>query len=115
MISKSEREKQLKERLDFLTQRLERIETHMEKPPEQDWEDRAQEAEMDEVLDGLGTSGTQEIEAIRAALARIEGGSYGICVRCGEDISEERLDAVPHTPLCRVCAGNAAKAKPGAV
>ncbi len=114
MTSKTEREQQLKTRLEFLTQRLERIETHLEKPPEQDWEDRAQEAEMDEVLDELGTTGTQEIEAIHAALVRIEGGTYGICVRCGEDISEERLDAVPHTPLCRVCAAKVAEAKPGA-
>ncbi|OZA94783.1 MAG: hypothetical protein B7X57_00180 [Erythrobacter sp. 34-65-8] len=34
----------------------------------------------------------------------MEEGSYGICVRCGDDIAEARLDAIPWTPLCRSCA-----------
>ena len=29
------------------------------------------------------------------ALLRIEEGSYGICARCGKDIPERRLDALP--------------------
>ncbi|MHA1127489.1 MAG: TraR/DksA C4-type zinc finger protein, partial [Alphaproteobacteria bacterium] len=29
---------------------------------------------------------------------------YGVCVACGEDISEERLDVLPDTPKCRKCA-----------
>ncbi len=38
-----------------------------------------------------------------AALARIEDGSYGICISCGKDIPKERLEAVPHTQLCVPC------------
>ena len=56
------------------------------------------------VLEGMGQSGLREIEKIRAALARIEDGSYGTCVRCGADISAERLDILPATPFCRSCA-----------
>jgi DnaK suppressor protein len=29
------------------------------------------------------------------ALMRIEEGSYGVCARCGKDIPERRLDALP--------------------
>jgi RNA polymerase-binding transcription factor DksA len=42
---------------------------------------------------------------IEAALDRIANGSYGTCANCGEAIGEERLDAVPATPLCATCAG----------
>lgn len=40
---------------------------------------------------------------VRAALARIEEGSYGICVHCEEEISLKRLNAVPQTPYCIQC------------
>lgn len=104
-----EREKVLRTRLAELDGRLHRIEDHLEQPPNPDWEENAVEAEMDEVLEGLGQAGASEIEAIHAALARIKGGSYGICVRCGNDISNERLNVVPHTALCRTCAAKVAK------
>lgn len=37
---------------------------------------------------------------IDAALARIEDGTYGTCVRCGRAIGEERLEAKPYASLC---------------
>lgn len=40
---------------------------------------------------------------VRAALARIEEGSYGTCLDCGEEIGLKRLKAVPWTPLCIAC------------
>lgn len=104
------REEVLRARLAELDSRLHRIEDHMVQAPDPDWEDNAQASEMDEVLEGLGLAGTTEIEAIHAALARIKGGSYGVCVRCGNDISDERLDVIPHTALCRNCATKVAKA-----
>ena len=54
---------------------------------------------MDQVLEGLGHAGNAEIQAIYAALARLKSGIYGVCARCGDDISEERLDVLPHTPF----------------
>ena len=104
------REKVLRERLAELDGRLHRIEDHLEQPPDRDWNDNAIESEMDEVLESLGQAGVTEMEAIHAALARIKGGSYGICVRCGEDISVARLDVIPHTALCRRCATKVARA-----
>ena len=40
---------------------------------------------------------------LEQALERIEKGEFGICVRCGKDISPERLEAVPHARLCIEC------------
>lgn len=47
---------------------------------------------------------------IRDALARIADGTFGQCQSCGGEISPKRLNAVPYTPLCIVCA--AAKEAP---
>ncbi len=40
---------------------------------------------------------------VRAALCRIEDGSFGVCVHCEEDISPKRLAAVPWTTFCIQC------------
>jgi DnaK suppressor protein len=40
------------------------------------------------------------LEAIDAALARIEAGTYGRCERCGKEIETERLEAIPYATLC---------------
>jgi len=43
------------------------------------------------------------IVKIKEALDRIEKGTFGICEVCGEEISEERLEARPVTTLCIDC------------
>lgn len=43
------------------------------------------------------------IKKIKDALQRLEDGTFGICERCGEEISEERLMARPVTTLCIKC------------
>lgn len=43
------------------------------------------------------------LAAIDGALARIEQGTYGTCVRCGKPVAEERLDALPYAELCIDC------------
>jgi RNA polymerase-binding protein DksA len=40
---------------------------------------------------------------IRAALARIEAGTYGTCERCSAAIPAARLEAVPTASLCITC------------
>lgn len=104
MPETEKREKQLRRRLAYLENRLENIEAQLDDEPNRDWEDNAVESEGDEVLEDLGNQGQEEIKAIRAALDRIGNGNYGVCAKCGKDISPERLDAVPHTPFCRECA-----------
>jgi DnaK suppressor protein len=43
------------------------------------------------------------ITKIKEALERIEDGTFGICERCGEPISDKRLEARPVTTLCIKC------------
>jgi DnaK suppressor protein len=40
---------------------------------------------------------------VRAALARIAEGSFGVCLCCEEEINPKRLAAVPWTAFCIVC------------
>ena len=40
---------------------------------------------------------------LKAALAAIDAGTYGICVDCGEEISEGRLRALPDAVRCVPC------------
>ena len=44
-----------------------------------------------------------ELDAVDAALKRIEDGVYGICVDCGADIPAPRLHAAPETLRCVAC------------
>jgi DnaK suppressor protein len=44
-----------------------------------------------------------QIREIRAALAQIDDGTYGICEQCDEPISQKRLTAVPWARLCVAC------------
>lgn len=43
------------------------------------------------------------LEAIDAALLRIEEGTFGTCRRCGKPIAAERLEAMPYATLCIEC------------
>lgn len=45
----------------------------------------------------------EELQDVEAALARIREGTYGRCMRCGEPIPFERLNAYPTARRCRTC------------
>jgi len=103
------RKKTLLARLAELETRLQSIGDELESHSSSDWEELAVERESDEVLEGMGLSGQEEIKAITAALQRIEDGEYGYCVTCGSDIAPDRLDVLPYTPFCQACAAKHAK------
>lgn len=96
-------EKALRDRQRELLARLHRIDADLGRTKDADSADRVTEGENDEVLEGLGQAGQDELRAIDAALLRIEKGTYGTCVRCGNPISPGRLAAVPFAPLCEDC------------
>ena len=58
--------------------------------------DREVDESLEENVEGI-------VQEIDAALRRIEDGTYGTCVRCGNPIPEERLAAVPYAVLCVSC------------
>ncbi len=45
------------------------------------------------------------LKRITGALARLDEGEYGWCVKCGEAIAPARLAQDPATPFCIACAG----------
>lgn len=103
-MSQADRRKMLEVRLAELGERLGVIEAELDSHNDPDWEELAVQREGDEVLEATGRAGMVEIPLIKSALKRVADGSYGVCVRCGEDIAEARLDALPWTPFCRNCA-----------
>jgi RNA polymerase-binding transcription factor DksA len=96
--------RELAQRLEALRRRTGKVQANLRRRRDEDWAERAAEAENDEVLERLDEGGRSEIDEIRAALARIDAGSYGTCVRCGEAIGEARLRALPYALTCIGCA-----------
>ncbi len=45
----------------------------------------------------------QHLVAIDAAIARLDGGTYGYCTTCGKAIPPERLEALPWAAHCIDC------------
>ena len=45
----------------------------------------------------------QRREHVKAALLRLDDGTYGDCVTCGEPIAAERLEALPFAEQCVDC------------
>jgi len=43
------------------------------------------------------------LSGINEALDRIESGTFGSCARCGKQIGEERLEALPYATRCIDC------------
>ena len=93
----------LQGRLKELGVRLHGIEDRLDEPVDDDAEERATEREEDEVLEKLGVAGQTEIEMIEAALRRIQEGTFGNCMTCGVQISDARLEILPHTTQCKLC------------
>jgi DnaK suppressor protein len=44
-----------------------------------------------------------QLRAINAALDRIDAGTFGECLNCGQEIGAQRLQAVPWARYCITC------------
>ena len=51
----------------------------------------------------LGERESQMVADIDQALLRIDEGTYGTCARCGKEINERRLEAMPTARHCAEC------------
>jgi RNA polymerase-binding transcription factor DksA len=101
------RRQQLEAQLAQLERRQHKVESDRRRETnalEQDWQEQASTRQNDEVLDSLEAEGGQQIAIIRAALKRLDEGTYGICMTCGKAIAQARLDALPHAVQCIQCA-----------
>ena len=68
-----------------------------------DWVDLASDQGAAQLLDDLTERELGEIAEIDAALARIERGTYGVCLACGSPVEPGRLKAIPEVRLCLGC------------
>jgi DnaK suppressor protein len=72
--------------------------------------DEVDEAQRDEDMDlnvSLIEKTEERLTAIRSAFDRLDSGDYGICETCGDEISFERLRAVPMACCCVDCQAQA--------
>ncbi len=69
----------------------------------QDAADHAVQSYQKELLFLQGTKGHSQLAQVRSALDRLEDGTFGECLHCGNQIGEKRLEAVPWTPYCIEC------------
>lgn len=112
MVKRQEVKARLQSRLNELAERVEGIEEELRAPVSKSFDEQAIERESDEVLEDLEEANLAEIAAIRAALTRLDDGTYGECASCGATIAPARLQALPQTALCVTCAGQLEKHKP---
>jgi len=91
-------------RLSELNARQAHLVEALDEPVSADFEEAAVEREDDEALGQQAVLVEREMASIRRALDRIDDGSYGECVRCGQPIAPARLDARPEAALCISCA-----------
>ena len=69
----------------------------------QDPADKASNSYTKELLFSQSTNERNTLKLIEEALERVNDGSFGECLNCGEDIQPKRLDAIPWAPYCIKC------------
>lgn len=69
----------------------------------QDSADEVLSLSMETLQNSLQKTELGELHLMEDSLARIEKGEYGICIDCGQPISEKRLEHFPYAARCIVC------------
>jgi DnaK suppressor protein len=87
--------------LNEMEQPVLREEIAVENPP--DVIDRVQHAAQRELAVRRIDSHFNRLQSIKLALQRLDDGTYGTCMRCGETISNKRLTAIPWASYCLKC------------
>lgn len=77
---------------------------HAHQVLEQDGDDAPQREGEREIDFAISDLEARELDAVGAALARIERGQYGVCADCGTTIPFDRLKAEPWALRCVECA-----------
>jgi RNA polymerase-binding protein DksA len=55
------------------------------------------------MIEAIGSQELKRLKLIDAALTRISQGKYGLCVKCGKRIPQDRLAAIPYALMCIDC------------
>ena len=91
-------------RLEALGHRVDDLESDRREPLEADFAEQATQMEGAEVASALEYTAILEAQHIKAAIQRIDAGSYGECAKCGNPINPERLKVLPYATECVNCA-----------
>ena len=94
----------LRARLAELADEIDEDESEVRAPLDADRNEQANEIEDIDTARGIEAVHRAEAEQVRAALQRIDTGSYGLCERCGGTIDARRLEAMPTATSCMACA-----------
>ena len=78
----------------------EALSTSVQSPDAVEFAVRTLEQDVTVVTANLRSRTLREIEG---ALARCAGGTYGVCEACSEEISPNRLKAIPWARYCVTC------------
>jgi len=65
--------------------------------------DRAASSYTKEFLFHQSNNDRQLLQMVEGALSRIQEGTFGQCISCGNEINAKRLEAVPWTRYCIEC------------
>ncbi len=87
-----------------------KVDTERDRRSAREVQDRGDEANTDqwrETNAAMIDHHVDEISGIQAALSRVESGTYGLCVDCGEQIGFQRLQAYPSANRCLACQSKA--------
>lgn len=95
-------ESQRQEILQYLS-RLELETRSLDVDTTQDSADRCVLSMSKEALFERSSQRRTMLRLIEAALNRIADDSFGVCVACGDDIQQRRLEALPWTQFCLRC------------
>lgn len=69
----------------------------------QDPGDQAVSSTMESLQVSLQDAEVGEYNRIMDTLAKIDAGTYGVCIDCGNAISEKRLKSYPNASRCVAC------------
>jgi DnaK suppressor protein len=61
------------------------------------------EAYTSDLEEGMEDDLQASLDEVEEALKRIDAGTYGVCVDCGEPIPDKRLEALPASARCMDC------------
>lgn len=76
-----------------------------------DFGDIASEDTDRKMLESMSEKDVKRMQLIDSALARLEQGRYGKCIKCGKKIPEDRLRAIPYALMCIECQSQAERKK----
>ncbi|MDR2746653.1 MAG: TraR/DksA family transcriptional regulator [Treponema sp.] len=55
------------------------------------------------MIEAIGSQEMKRLKLIESALTRIQQGKYGLCIKCGKRIPQDRLEAIPYALMCIDC------------